>query len=165
MTGLLLFPPPWSLPPWWSGSLTVTVWVHSILGQGREDSSWRFLEISNLIGSLFSILNKSSPADLRTPAYPVPGLAPWLRSIESRSGTRYTIPRLASHSPPIVVTAHDPASGLLQTDQLLNMQITKIQICQVWWLQLGLLLSLVSCSFSLLLSIPHNHPGPTKISI
>ena len=120
MTGLLLFPPPWSLPPWWSGSLTVTVWVHSILGQGREDSSWRSLEISNLIGHSLSIVNKSSPAHLRTPANPAPGLAPWLRSIESRSGTRYTIPRLASHSPPIVVTAHDPASSLLPTDQQLK---------------------------------------------
>ena len=118
--GLLLTPPPWSLPPWWSGSLTVTVWVQSILGQGYENSGWRFCQISMLIGSVFSILNKSSPADLRIPAYPVPCLAPWLRSIESRSGTRYTIPRLASHSPPIVVTAHDPASSLLPTDQQLK---------------------------------------------
>ena len=29
-TGILLFPPPWSLPPWWSSSLTAAVSVQSI---------------------------------------------------------------------------------------------------------------------------------------
>ena len=30
-TGILPFPPPWFLPPWWSCALTATVSVHSIL--------------------------------------------------------------------------------------------------------------------------------------
>ena len=39
MIGPLLLPPPWSLPPWWPGSLTATVSVQSILGQGLKTRS------------------------------------------------------------------------------------------------------------------------------
>ena len=108
------------------------------------------LRLSDWPISLFNLLARSVTfgSDL-----PEPGLSPlipypicpgydltWadLGPAATASG-RYTIPRSASHSPPIVVIAHDPGLSL-HPPSTCNMQIIQIQNCQVWWLQFGFLL-------------------------
>jgi len=96
-----------------------------------------------------------------TPAYPASGMTPWLRSFEGRSGTRcYRLRPLRDPTIRFSLTPdrrHCARSGIRRLQPTFNLQCTnlsKIQNCQVWWLQPGLLLPLSDSSFTLLLSIP-----------
>ena len=99
-TGILLLPPPWSLPPWWSCALTATVSVHSIL-HFRLYEGPSSLQISRLAPAAFQfwaawLSSDPSITKLRT------ATAPWLRSSEGKSGTHCNCLR----------PLHDPAIRL-----------------------------------------------------